>query len=296
MKNKKLNISLLILSLVTLVFCIVTSSITIAKFIANKNLEGEIVETEDFYFTVDLLGDTNFEDSLTKNISLYGTGEKQIDFKTMNYFDSNRITETAISYSINLESNNSYLPTLSDESESFISKEFNFTNSKEMQNKSFSIVFNEGFTNGTIITITIGSTVPYTKTMKLIFTLSTHEFDVSYRIVDNEGDSFATLIITCNEDIAKEKLYIDWSNVNSQSNALLVDMTNPYLLDGLDLITNAPSGDYLVEMYNTIAINQGEVISIKFFKEDFEIDYSKVETSAIYDEENETYCIVLTTE
>lgn len=296
MKNKKLNISLLILSLLTLVFCIVTSTITIAKYIANRNLEGDIVETEDFYFTVDLLGDTNFEESLTRTIALYGTAEKQINFKTMNYFDSERITKTAISYSINLESNNSYFPTLSDESAVFTSKEFSFTNSNTAQDESFSIIFNEGFSNGTIITITIGSTVPYTKTMKLIFTLNTYDFDVSYRIVDNEGDSFATLIITCNEDIAKEKLYIDWSNVNSQSNALLVDMTNPYLLDGLQLITNAPVGDYLVKMYNTMAIKQGEVISIKFFKEDFEIDYSKVETSAIYDEGKETYCIILTNE
>ena len=74
----------------------------LAKYVVEKNYNVEF-ESGKFYFTVDLLGDTNELSELTPIYNLYGADTKEINFSVQNYFDELRINENDIKYDIKME-------------------------------------------------------------------------------------------------------------------------------------------------------------------------------------------------
>ena len=102
---KKRNLIILMFLMMCCLICIVAP--VVAKYVKEKNSVINI-SSDEFYFTVDLLGDTNSEDSLEKTFQFYGGDKKEVTFSVQNYFDEFRITESDIKYTISLDVN---LPT-----------------------------------------------------------------------------------------------------------------------------------------------------------------------------------------
>lgn len=295
MKKLLRNPFLLIISLFAVVLLTITSA-TLAKYYTEKEINNNQTTADKFYFTVDILGDTNTDDSLNKTFNLYGEGEKVFSFKVQNFFDSFRITESAITYSVSLTcSDNEYTPTLTPSSVNY-----SFTDSKEAQSNNFDLTLPYGYKDNTTVIVDITSTSPYTKQLSLVFVLHTYDYEVSYYIEDTAKSPYASLVITSYVDIPVGKLVVDWSLINVvdgvNKNLLQVDTSNPYLLDNIDgvltLQTNKPAvGTYMTSFVNTIAINGGEAIKINFFKSDASLDYTK--SQVIIDDVDGTYTITL---
>ena len=79
--------------------------------------------------------------------------------------------------------------------------------------------------------------------------------------------------------------------------ALQIDMTNMYLIDKNGVLNKIEDGEtYLKKVNNTIMINTGEAISIKFFKSDISKDYSLESTNinGVSEENEKIYKIIIT--
>lgn len=275
MKKKKiLYFSLMILALV-----LVALSPVYAKYI--KEQESKITVTSDnFYFTVDLLGDTIEPSSLQKTFNLYGGDTKTINFKIQNYFDDFRITQLDTKYTVSLEVE---LPGGSSYDENLVeltrTGDDTFTKSVKCVDECTLNIPN-GYSNNTKVIVTVSSVAPYSKVMTVIFNLKTFDSECGFYITDAKDSLYAELVITTNVNIPAGKLIIDFSDINAISNAIQIDMTNIYLLDNIDgvlkQITNKiPDGqEYLKKVTNTLNINAGEAITIKFFKSDITKNYT----------------------
>lgn len=291
---KKRNLIILMFLMMCCLICIVAP--VVAKYVKEKNSVINI-SSDEFYFTVDLLGDTNSEDSLEKTFQFYGGDKKEVTFSVQNYFDEFRITESDIKYTISLDVN---LPTGSvyDSSSVLINDLSDKTLAKSAKSSNlYTLTVPEGYDNNTEVVITISSTIPYTKTMKLTFVLKTFESEVSYYVIDSAKSLYAELFVTTNVPIPVGKLLVDFSNINSSSNALQVDMTNMYLIDKNGVLNKIEDGEtYLKKVNNTIMINTGEAISIKFFKGDISKDYSLESTNinGVSEENEKIYKIIIT--
>lgn len=286
MKKKKIIIALSILLLLVLMI----STPIMAKYIISKQTQISIT-SDKFYFTTDLLGDTYIGDSLSKTYNLYGGDDKEVSFQVQNYYDDFRITGSDVKYDISYEV---ILPTGSTYDKSNVSlkvddtlvnqtnglKNITLTKNSKSSDK---ITLNVGkgtagneYSDKTTVVVTVESTSPYSKKMTLTFVFNTFESEFSYYIVDSVNSLYAELFVLSNVDIDVKKLKIDLSNVNSSSDVLLSDYTNTYLItDGV-----VPSYQSSKEVYNTVKINAGEAIAIKFFKTDISKDYSINEIKA----------------
>lgn len=284
--------------LIVLVICLVMVCIlpVIAKYVKEKSSEVNIT-SDNFYFTVDLLGDTNTEASLKKTYSFYGGDTKEVTFNIQNYFDEFRITSSDVKYNVSYEVK---LPTGSLYDVSNVSVNVNGTGTLSKGGKSFdecTLRALEGYDNGTEIVISISSTAPYKKTMVITFILMTFESEGNYYIIDSKDSLYAELFITTNVPIPVGALIIDFSDINNSSNLLQVDMTNIYLIDEANVLNQIEPGEsYLKCVTNTIAINTGEAISIKFFKKDISKDYSLASTklNGVVEGIEKVYKIILT--
>lgn len=260
---------IILLCILLVVLILTISSPLLAKYI--KNQQSQINITADkFYFTVDLLGDTNDFASLNKTYSLYGGDDKEIKFNVQNYFDDFRITEADIKYNLSYEV---ILPGGSSYSTSNVTLTGTGNQTLNKGDKAFkeSILFvGHGYDNETQVVITITSSSPYQKTMVLTFVFNTFESEIEYYIVDEESSLYAELFVISNVDIDIKELKIDLSAVNSLSTNLQTDFTNTYLLvDG-----SIPGYQSSTQIYNTKKILAGEAISIKFFKTDISTTYA----------------------
>ncbi len=292
-----------------LLLAIGTMSGIYAKYYSEKDYE-DTVNADSFYFTVDLLGDTNEVGSTSKTLDLYGGGKQVIKFNVQNYFDSKRITPTDIDYTV------SYKFTAKDGSSTYnsfsvsdvgagadalekTSASLKLTKNVESK-KQFEVVLNKGYNQGDILEITIHSTAPYKKTLTLTLVMHSFSADVLYYVKDQQNSDIARLIIECNVAIPKESIKIDWSNINATTCLLDVDTTSNYILDDDFTLTknnpnNSPSG-HLNYAWITQPIKAVESIEIKFFKADKTKNYSygssNSSISAI--ESNGQYFITLT--
>lgn len=266
-----------------------------AKYISERPHEDNQAKADKFYFTVDLLGDTNAENELEGTYDICGGGQKEVTFSVKNYFDSLRITETDVKYKVSVESSNTYnsFSLTCAEASVDVNEEITMSKSVGAKSHAYTLTMNEGYADGTVITVTIASSAPYQKTMKLHFVLNTVGAAVTYRVEDAPGVAYATLIIMTNVDIDAEGIMVDWSNINQAENILQVDTTNPYVLDADLKLTgkNAiPLKGYLSKIYTTQEMVVGESISIYFFKTDKSANYSKgSETTPIIAEKNGVY-------
>ena len=246
------------------------------------------VTAEKFYFTVDLLGDTNTVESLQKSFDLYGGASHELPFCVQNFFDEKRINDSQITYTVKIDTANS---TYAGASLGDLQSSYTFTaGAKESQK--FVLKINTGYQEGDSVSVIVSSSAPYEKTMTLTFVLHHFTSEVSYRVVDQAGSSTASLIIMTNVDIPKGKLGIAWSGAKtkddvsqSEKNILQIDTTSMYILDEIDGVfqfkTNQiPTGGYLKAAVVTHSLEPGESILIYFFKLDPQADYSMDVTAA----------------
>lgn len=257
-----------------------------AKYFAQNEYHNTVAASE-FYFTVDLLGDTNTEDSLTKTFDLYGGAAHTLPFCVQNFFDDKRINSDAITYTVKIDAESTYDGVSLDQNDA----SYVFA-ADAKTSKKFVLSVDAGYKEGDKVVVTVESSAPYQKTMKLVFVMHHYTADVSYRIVDQAGSNAASLIIMTNVEIAKGNLFLDWSNVTTkggisqnEQNIFQIDTTNIYILDEVDGVlkfdTNAfPAGSYLKQATVTHMLEPGESILIYFFKIDPQADYSISDTPA----------------
>lgn len=276
---KKINIKnrtakIVIIAFAALLVCLITG--ISAKYIIENRGKLTQARALDFYFTVDLLGDTNELSELETDLHLFGGGEKTVSFNVQNYFDTLRINDKDIVYTASLEcSDASY-----SNKATFTSQPADFTMkaSGGSQQDEFTVKFPAGYeTAGKTVTVTavIKSSRPYVKEMKINFILHSDDAPLTYRVEDNAGDNFATLIVMANTDVGAGKLHVDWSSINASANVLQIDTTSPYILDGtLSLNSNTPGDSYLKSVTTTRNMAKGESIQIYFFKSDPNANYN----------------------
>lgn len=275
--KKKIIITLLI---IFAFICVSTTSIVFAKYIKEKQTQTGI-SSKNFYFTVDLLGDTVSEDSLSKSYILAGGDSKEIVFNVQNFFDDYRICDVDVKYKVMMEvisTKDAYDKTKVTLSNAINTEYVLNKSSKDMDKWVLNIP--EGYGNDTVISLIILSSDPYIKEMKLEFVCKTYDYEYSYEVIDEPNNPMATLIIRTNVDIEINHLVIDFSTINATTNELKIDILNDYLVDLIDGIpviqTNALSDGetFYKKVVNTIKINAGEAIKITFFKTDISKDYS----------------------
>lgn len=273
---------LIIIFSLTLFICVsLIVGRSIAKYIKERDFDGTIT-TDKFYFTLNLLGDTNINSDLSKTYHLYGGDSKSVEFKIQNFFDSLRYNESEIEYNVQL------VETGSGNFATFKINNQNITSGKLAagSNKfdTCNVVISEGYQNNHQVKFIVSSTKPYTKKLELIFELHTYEADLNVDIIDNSKSMYAELLIECNVNVSEKAVIIDYSNINATSNALQLDMTNSYILDSdLSLTTNAiKNGEsYLKGFTVTRGFVVGESVSILLFKTDISKNYSNCDIEIV---------------
>lgn len=287
-KHKRKTRIVPIVGVLVLVFCVCFG--VFAKYMQNNKYDNTVL-AEDFYFTVDLLGDTNTVQSLERTVDLYGGGEHELSFTVQNFFDEKRVNGTAIEYTVKIDTENS---TYSGASLGAYDASYTLAAGPDEASKEFVLTIPAGYKEGDRVIVTVASSAPYEKTMTLTFLLHRFTADVSYRVIDQAGSSTASLIIMTNVEVEKGKLFLDWSGAQTrggvfqaEENILQIDTTNLYILDEIDGVlqfeTNKiPEGGYLKTATVTRSLKPGESILIYFFKIDPQADYSKDTTAATY--------------
>ena len=282
--NLKSKVMIICFSFIAFVLLLV-SGISTAKYY-NEKYYPSVVASENFYFTIDLLGNTNTDDSLVKTYHLYGGDSKSIDFNIQNYFDELRITSNDVLFNISIEGSEASRATLT------CSK--NTLSKNTLDKAQCHLEISEGYANLGEVHVVIKSTSPYVKTMKLIFVLHSYAEVVECTINDSDSSLYAEVVISSNIYIDDKHLSIDYSSINATENILRVDMTNPYVKD--DANTNNPGDSFLKKIVITSEINPGQSVSINFYKKDISVDYSSLHielTSTIVDG-NIYYVVTLT--
>ncbi|MBQ9746681.1 MAG: hypothetical protein IJW21_07640, partial [Clostridia bacterium] len=87
-------------ALIIMALCLVScffAGVT-AKYVSERGFDSNKITAKNFYFTVDLMGDTNSQESLSKSVNIYGGETKKLKFKVQNFFDKERFTTENITY------------------------------------------------------------------------------------------------------------------------------------------------------------------------------------------------------
>lgn len=248
-----------------------------AKYVKSFRAVQSQLRANEFFFTVDLLGDTQEYADLQKEIHLFGGDAKSLTFRVQNYFDDLRINAKDIRYSVTLSCDNKdytdYALTAGTLEEHTLT-----AGAKDTDAYTLSLPAGYAqFKGNTVVTATVKATDPYVKEMKLRFVLHGQPEPVIYRMEDRPGGTYATLIVMASEEIPAGALKLDWSAVNQASNLLQIDTNSKYVLDGtLSLAANDPNGGFLNQAINTLPMQAEESILIYFFKADPAADYSTI--------------------
>lgn len=296
--------------------------VVMAKYLRSFEPVSGIMTSDKFYFTTDLLGDSTMVDSSGENPgsgyvyeavqegtwNLYGGGAHEITFELRNYYDDLRITQGQISYTVSVEaktpadesgSSNSVsgLATVSDNSAdpagTVISGALGSAGSegKAVQEITLSIADEQTvpYVDGTEVIVTIQSTSPYEKIMKLHFLLYQVDTYLSYEIQDSVGSPYAELILMANsvgtESTGSVQPYLTWPK------DLSIDNTNglTYTYE-TDFVQQSGMTDRNMQISRALRAKESE--SIYFFKADVSKNYSKQRTIVNKNDEN-NYVILI---
>ncbi len=273
MKNRKRNLIIIISFSIIIGFVLLISTISGAKYYSEKYYP-TTVSSDKFYFTVDLLGNTNLPSDLNKTYHLYGGDAKNIKFNVVNYFDDLRITSSDITFDVALSGS------AKDLSSVVVEKT---TLSKDNKDESL-VALNilEGYKNLDEVVVTITSNAPFKKVFNITFVLHSYNEIVECKINDNDKSLYAEVVVSANILIDEYSLIIDYSDINDSANMLQADMNNSYLKDGKN--TNIPTGDYLTSVTITKVINAGESITINMYKKVTSLDYSTLDITLTSEE------------
>lgn len=247
-----------------------------ARYFWQSWSEYATVTSEPFYFTANLLGDTemtaNVENLYSLNSPsgtwhLYGGGEHKVDFTIQNYYDDLRITQNVIEYTATVDAKDFNGVTLTDSTGNLLTGSQNLgeapvTEGAKYEQKSQKLILTipGGYTEEKTVTVEITSTKPYKKTLELNFVVHPAGTGLIYEVVDSVNSPYAELIIR--NDTGKEvQPTIDWSGTS-----LSIDNTNEltFKYDGT-AFTQQP-GMEGKKMTVSRALKPNESVSIYFFK------------------------------
>lgn len=281
----------------------------LARYIHQSVTEKSQITADSFYFTANLLGDTTMvpqegaeqesyafgEASTEGSWDLYGASQHEIKVIVQNYYDAFRVTKEEIAYTGSVtvtDADGNEIKKASPEAEGSgtpypVWKQgdqifSNGTlpageNGKQETTLTLQIPsYTEwNYTDGTVVTAKLTSTVPYRKTLTLKFILYATDTTLKYQVVDSVGSPYAELILMTNVDeAAGVKPTLQWSD------DLSIDNTNP-----LTFTYDKDSGAFTQQngmenrnMQISQSLQAGRSESIYFFKTDTTKDYSKEET------------------
>jgi len=253
-----------------------------ARYIHSEDYRGNQVGAKDFYFGIDVLttGDSDENRVLEREFGLYGSDQTQFHFSVQNFFDSLRVNQEDISYTISCAG-----AVLKHDSGTVSSgSEFTLTAGSQ-QSHAFWIEMTDP-NDGDTATVTVSSSSPYRKEMTLRVIAHPQSYPVLYRIEDAPGRNYAKLVVMAGIAVEAQTLDIDWSAVNTPEagNVLQIDTTNTYIItaDDLDLDGQntdlSATGSYLSSATNTVKIKENGSIAVYFFKTDTAADYSQEDT------------------
>jgi len=274
-KNKK---TIIVLVLAALLLCLF-GGVTAAYVWKNVSADNQLTARR-FYFTVDLLGDTNPNDPLSRTIDLYGGNTKNFAFRVQNYFDSERISEVDAAYQVTVSSTvNATVNKVNGNDPKTVRSGLVAYVLAPGEDQDFNVAIPAGYADGSQVKVTIKAVAPYIKEMTLVINLHTAPARVGYYVEDSVGAPYAKLYVVTTAQLDAGKLVVDWSGYNSSGNALQIDLTNSYFIDEttyLHVSTNDPptANGFLRTAKTTRAINAGGSIAVMFFKADPSQDYS----------------------
>jgi len=259
----------------------------VAKYVVSVPHGDNQIGADHFYFTLDLLTATEEltgQDEnriLERTIDLYGGGQNSLTFRVRNYLDDLRINGSDVAYTLSWEHG---ITVKHNDTAVESGSSYTLTGGGQASD-AFTVSFDDATTDGEAV-ITISSTAPYQKEMKLTLNFHSQQYDVRYRVEDTAGGAYANLIVMVGKagGVAAGKLRFDWT---AAGDALQVDCTNTNILEN-----NVNAGELVVPgsvasgyALNTRAIGESGSISILFFKTDASRDYSKADTVAALDGE-----------
>ncbi len=283
-----------------LVVCVLFAG-AYAKYVHNWVSKGGQVRAENFYFTTSLTGDTtmlpqnddtvNFNaDSTSGNWHLYGGTAHDLSIDVQNFYDELRFTDKEIEYTATLAAavdgktveNHA---TLSLGTTAGATTVTGTLAGGEANHNTLTLnvpAYNGwAYADDTIVTLTIRSTAPYTKTFTLNFHLHPTDTSLRYRVEDTSGSPYTQLIIMSNVMTADGKEayvqpYIIWPDT------LDIDNTN-------NLTFRTENGSRFVQQDGMVtrdmqisqAFATGRSEAIVFFKQDPNANYTRQDTVVV---------------
>lgn len=249
-----------------------------ARYFWQSWSEYATVTSEPFYFTADLLGDTemtaNEENLYSLNSSsgtwhLYGGGEHKVDFTIQNYYDDLRITQNVIEYTVTVKNDNTGATIKDTTTDTELSSPQTLGTSTTSDDgkvsytkaeQKLSLTIPSGYTEEKTVTVEITSTKPYKKTLELNFVVHPAGKGLIYEVVDSINSPYAELIIR-NDTDKEVQPYIDWHETS-----LSIDNTNELTFKYADGAFTQQAGIENKVMQISRNLNIGESVSIYFFK------------------------------
>lgn len=304
--------------LIVLTLFVILAAGVEARYIQTYESQPGQVTSQAFYFTTDLLGDSTmlnesgsagnnsyaFPDVQSGTYYLYGGGAHDITIKVQNFSDSQRITAQDITYTVALaveepipektEDSSNSGDSGDSKSASYAADDVSLTVSSEAVNGTYTLTggaqntdewrlsvksyTEKPYKDGTIVTVTISGTSPYTKTIQLNFMLYSVDTALRYKVVDSAGSPYAELIITTNvvttqssQGTAATKVqpYLTWP-----TDSLYIDNTNNLTYEYSGGKFDQQDGMTAGNMQISKELVPGESESIYFFKADTSDNYS----------------------
>lgn len=227
--KKRTFISIKTAMLVLLAVIMVTISVIgglFSKFLFGNRSNDAQLSSPPFYFTVEVLGDSEMARSMENSYSyddrqsgtwhLYGDKTHSIGIEIRNFYDDLRITEGEITYSITVSGVESSKVT--DKDNQIVTNGSMGADGKASVPLTLEIP--EGYEEGQEVTVKVVSQSPYVKMIELHFILHIGRQKLVYQLKDAYGSPYAELIIMNGMDTAQE-ITLDWKN-----SGLYIDNTN----------------------------------------------------------------------
>ncbi len=257
-KDKKKNGRFLAILLGALAVLCVLGGV-LASYLRTDDFGGNQAAAERFYFTLDLLGDTNDPNKLSTDVHIYGGNSREFPITVQNFFDGQRITAQDITYSI----------TLSSGSGATVTPSGSLTLEGSQASSRVHTVTTPHVTAEAQFTVSIQSSQPYAKTMTVNFFLHPSLPKLSYYIDDEAGSPYATLYLMAGTE-QRPAGTVAVNLPNGAENALQVDMTNPFVQVSVGMNTT----EWAKSFTNAVPLSINESRAVVLYKLHPEEDHS----------------------
>lgn len=279
-----------------------------AKYIYTGIRESSQTTAPKFYFTADLLGDTEMVNAMgsTSNVyvfgpestegswHVYGGNEHDLIINLQNYYDELRITQSALNFTAAVET---VIPEGSTAgyaaSNVTVTPQSGMLSGGTQKNQQVQVSIPSydasSYEDGTVVTVTVSSLAPYEKSLVFHFVLYKSAPKLSYRVIDNAKSPYAELQLLVGE-IGGESIAptLIWPET------LSIDNANPLTFKIVDGEIRQQDGMAARNMEISQPLLNRESESIYFFKNDTTANYTCPITVVFADVDNK-YTIDLNT-